>query len=52
MVDVTDIGVKVGDEAILFGSNLITGDDAAKHLNTINYEVTCLISNRVPRVYV
>ena len=53
MVDVTDIdNVKIGDETILFGSKLITGDDAAKHLNTINYEVTCLISNRVPRVYV
>ena len=53
MVDVTDIeGVEVGDEAILFGGDLITGDDAAKHLNTINYEVTCLISNRVPRIYV
>ena len=53
MVDVTDIeGVEVGDEAILFGGDLITGDDAAKHLHTINYEVTCLISNRVPRIYV
>lgn len=53
MVDVTEIpNVKVGDEVILFGSNLITGDDAAKHLNTINYEVTCLISSRVPRIYV
>lgn len=53
MVDVTDIdNVKVGDEVFLFGGNLISGDDAAKHLNTINYEVTCLISNRVPRVYV
>ncbi|MBR5913198.1 MAG: alanine racemase [Selenomonadaceae bacterium] len=53
MVDVTDIpNVKIGDEAILFGSKLITGDDAAKHLNTINYEVTCLISERIPRVYV
>ena len=53
MVDVTEIpDVKIGDEVILFGSNLITGDDAAKHLHTINYEVTCLISNRVPRVYV
>ena len=53
MVDVTDVGkVKIGDEVILFGSDLITGDDAAKHLHTINYEVTCLISNRVPRIYV
>ncbi|MBQ7199287.1 MAG: alanine racemase [Selenomonadaceae bacterium] len=53
MVDVTEIpNVKVGDEVILFGSKLITGDDAAKHLQTINYEVTCLISNRVPRIYI
>ncbi len=53
MIDVTEIpNVKIGDEVILFGSELITGDDAAKHLNTINYEVTCLISNRVPRIYV
>jgi len=51
MIDVTDIdGVEVGDEVILFGSDLISADDAARHLNTINYEVTCLISSRVPRV--
>lgn len=53
MVDVTDIeGVKVGDEVTLFGSETLTIDDAAKHLNTINYEVTCLVSNRVPRDYI
>lgn len=52
MVDVTDIdGVKVGDEVILFGSPAVTIDDAAKHLNTINYEITCLISERVPRIF-
>lgn len=52
MVDVTEIpDVKVGDEFILFGSDLITIDDAAKHLGTINYEITCLISERVPRIY-
>ena len=52
MVDVTDIpDVKVGDEFILFGSNKISIDDAANHLNTINYEITCLISERVPRIY-
>ncbi|MBR0060075.1 MAG: alanine racemase [Selenomonadaceae bacterium] len=52
MIDVTDIdGVQVGDEVILFGSDLITVGDAAKHLNTINYEVTCLVSARVPRVF-
>ena len=53
MIDVTDIeGVKVGDEVTLFGSNTLTIDDAAAHLNTINYEITCLVSERVPRFYV
>ena len=52
MIDVTEIpGVKVGDEVILFGGDLISIDDAANHLRTINYEVTCLISDRVPRIY-
>lgn len=52
MVDVTDIDdVKIGDEVILFGSDLITIDDAARHLNTINYEITCLVSTRVPRTF-
>ena len=52
MIDVTDVeGVRVGDEVILFGSDLISIDDAAKHLNTINYEITCLVSARVPRIF-
>ena len=52
MLDVTDCGgVEVGDEVILFGSPAVTIDDAAKHLGTINYEVTCLVSSRVPRIF-
>ena len=52
MIDVTDVdGVKIGDEVILFGSDLISIDDAAKYLQTINYEVTCLVSARVPRIF-
>ena len=52
MIDVTDIdGVQVGDDVILFGSDLISADDAARHLNTINYEITCLVSSRVPRIF-
>ena len=43
--------VKEGDTAVLFGDETVTADTAAKWLNTINYEVTCLISPRVPRVY-
>ncbi|KGX90571.1 alanine racemase [Pontibacillus halophilus JSM 076056 = DSM 19796] len=30
----------------------ITSDEIAAHLDTINYEVTCMISYRVPRVFV
>ena len=53
MIDVTDVaGVALGDEAILFGSDLVTTDAAARYLNTINYEVTCLVSARVPRVFI
>lgn len=52
MVDVTDIpSVKIGDEVILFGSEKLSIDDAARHLKTINYEITCLVSNRVPRIF-
>ncbi|MBE8954168.1 MAG: alanine racemase [Quinella sp. 2Q5] len=52
MIDVTDVeGVKLGDEVTLFGSPAVTIDDAAEHLGTINYEVTCLISARVPRIF-
>lgn len=55
MVDVTDIeGVAINDEVVLMGKqgdNEITSDDIAKALNTINYEVYCTLSKRVPRQY-
>ena len=52
MIDVTEIpDAKIGDEVILFGGEKISIDDAAKHLQTINYEITCLISERVPRIF-
>lgn len=56
MVDVTAArGAEIGDEAVLIGRQngveLPAGDMAAK-LNTINYEVTCGISYRVPRILV
>ena len=52
MIDVTDIPeAQVGDEVTLFGSPTLTTDEAAGWLNTINYEVTCMVSARVPRVY-
>ena len=56
MVDITDItGVKLGDEVILIGSdgNLkYDADDIALTLGTINYEVLCMLSRRIPRVYI
>lgn len=55
MVDVTDIpGVVQGDEVVLMGrqgSEEITAEELAKRLGTVNYELLCMISERVPRVY-
>ena len=56
MIDVTDIpNVKTGDEVILLGeSNGIkfNADDIAKCMNSINYEVLCLLKKRVRRAYI
>lgn len=57
MVDVTDIQgeVKPKDEVTLIGadgSERIEAEDIAKIIGTINYEITCGISKRVPRVYI
>lgn len=55
VVDVTNIPeAQVGDEVILIGSQgneRITAEDMAELLGTINYEVVCNISKRVPRFY-
>ncbi|MDW7677769.1 MAG: alanine racemase [Bacillota bacterium] len=54
MVDVTGLDVKQGDEVILYALTPEKGDtvdDVARKLGTINYEITCMISRRVPRVY-
>jgi alanine racemase len=56
MVDVTGIeGIKIGDEVVILGEKdglEITADEIAKVMDTINYEVVCLVSRRVPRVYI
>ncbi|HHV46563.1 MAG TPA: alanine racemase [Tissierellia bacterium] len=55
MLDVTEIeDVKVGDEVILFGyeEGSLNADDIAAKLNTISYEILCMVGRRVPRVYV
>ena len=55
MVDVTDIpGAIVGDEVVLLGEqsgDRISAGDWANWAGTVNYEVYCGISKRVPRVY-
>ncbi len=52
MIDVTNVNnINIGDEVIIFGDGLITADNIAEWMNTINYEVLCLVSKRVPRVY-
>lgn len=56
MVNVTHIpDAAVGDEAVLFGRQggaEIPADELAEWLGTINYEVTCMVNHRVPRLYV
>ena len=55
MIDVSDIDVKVGDVATLFGTDrneTITADDLADIYGTIGYEIVCGISNRVPRIFI
>jgi alanine racemase len=45
----------VGEEAVLIGrqgEQRILAEEVARRLGTINYEVTCGISGRVPRAYV
>ena len=47
-------GVRAGDEVVLYGrqgEEEITVEETAALLGTINYEVLCAISCRVPRVY-
>jgi len=55
MVDVTNIPAsKVGDEVVLIGkqgNEEIKATELADLIGTINYEITCGVSKRVPRVY-
>ena len=55
MLDVTDMpGVQVGDVATVFGSDgeqVLPVEEVAAKAGTINYEICCAPSSRVPRVY-
>ncbi len=49
-VDVSEIeDVKIGDEVILFGKDLPV-EELADMIDTINYEIVCGITPRVPRI--
>ncbi len=53
MVDVTDLkNVKIGDEVIIWDNDKITLEALADKCDTINYEILCTISNRVPRKFI
>ena len=54
VVDVGDDPVEVGDEVVLLGSQgteEVTVDEWAEHLDTISYEIVCQIGPRLPRRY-
>lgn len=55
MVDVGDEPVQLGDEVVLIGrqgEEEVTASELAEIMGTIHYEVVCLLSERVPRVYI
>jgi alanine racemase len=55
LIDVTDVpAVAIDDYVTLLGSEgglAITAEDLGEMAGTISYEITCGISNRVPRIY-
>jgi alanine racemase len=53
-VGAAGLGAKLGDDVVLIGAQggeRVTAEDVAGWLGTINYEVTCGISARVPRLH-
>ncbi len=56
MIDVTDAGeVSAGDEVVLLGRQgreSISADDIAEHMDSISYEVLCLLGNNNQRHYI
>lgn len=56
MVDVGHIpDVAATDEVVLIGrqgDDCISADELAQLLGTINYEIVCMLSERIPRVYI
>ena len=55
MLDAGNIqGIKTGDEVVILGkqgNRCISAEDIASKINTINYEVVCMVTSRVRRIY-
>lgn len=52
MIDVTGSDVERGDEVILFGNGGPSLEQISDTVGTINYELSCLVTPRIPRVYI
>lgn len=53
MIDVTNVNnINAGDEVIIFGADTVTADTLASWLDTINYEIVCMMSKRIPRIFI
>ena len=51
MVAVDGLDVKAGDEVVLYGEEPVSVEYAGDLVGTIQYELLCAVSPRVPRVY-
>lgn len=53
MADVTEIpDVNLGDDVYIWDNEIITLEEVATRCDTINYEILCTISSRVPRIFI
>lgn len=56
MADVSGIENPAKDEEVVLlgrqGEEVVSAEELASLLGTVNYEVTCMVSHRVPRVYI
>jgi alanine racemase len=55
LVDVSDTPVEVGETITLLGRDgdeVVTAEELARTVDTINYEITTRVPSRVPRVYI
>ena len=52
MFDITDVEANEGDIITLLDDKDLSIDNWAKIAGTINYELTCRLKVRLPRVYV